>query len=424
MSQIWVIKDISFLWIGSLLGAGFAFVTQVIMARTLTPADFGTISAALVLINLASPMAGFGVHSFWLKAFGKEAEFATRWLPDSFRFISLSLSVVLCALLLWIILGPNDEQTQSLLVLLGLGVPAYLVVELIGTKLQLQERFAYLAFIQLVPHFSRLLWVAIAALLFVNVNAASFAAGYAMVGLITIIYGYVELSDLRNGKLIIPMRNQVTDLEQQEKPSMFRVAAESFPFGLATVFHLIYFQSAIVIISQITGPESAGLYNVAFVVMSAVYIFPSVIYQKFLLARLHYWSNYDRSRFKKIHVQGNIIMAVLGLLAMFSVWVVSPWFIDNVFGEEYSGAKQILLLLAVCAPLRFLATSVGASLVTQEHMRRKVKCMAVVAAANIVLNIMLIPKYAAMGAVYSTIFCEFLLLVVYFRLTKKYVFSS
>src|SRR3546814_4412984 len=45
--------------------------------------------------------------------------------------------------------------------------------------------------------------------------------------------------------------------------------------------------------------EAAGVYNVAFVIMSAVYLIPSVIYQKFLLPKIHIWANHDQETFVK-----------------------------------------------------------------------------------------------------------------------------
>src|SRR5687767_12146338 len=84
MNKTTAFKAISLLWVGSLAGAGFAFLTQVFLARKLGSNDFGAFSSALTTITLLAPLAGFGISQYWLKAFGQEGWAAKRWLKPSF----------------------------------------------------------------------------------------------------------------------------------------------------------------------------------------------------------------------------------------------------------------------------------------------------------------------------------------------------
>ncbi len=84
------IKNISFLWVGSVGGAGLSFLAQVLFARQLTPGDYGALASALVAVTLLASLAGFGVGQFWLKIFGAEGWLARRWLRPSLGFASLS----------------------------------------------------------------------------------------------------------------------------------------------------------------------------------------------------------------------------------------------------------------------------------------------------------------------------------------------
>ena len=106
---------ISFLWLGSLAGAGLVLITNVVLARELTPSGYGVFSAALATITLLPPLAEFGLRGFWLKAFGAEGWGAVRWLTRAFRFVILSTTVTLLLLAAWAAFGPHDASFRWLL---------------------------------------------------------------------------------------------------------------------------------------------------------------------------------------------------------------------------------------------------------------------------------------------------------------------
>ena len=91
------------------------FITNVVLARELTPSGYGVFAVALATITLLVPLAGFSVQGFWLKVFGAEGWGALRWLTQSFCFIILSTMLTLLLLALWAAFGPQDESFRWLL---------------------------------------------------------------------------------------------------------------------------------------------------------------------------------------------------------------------------------------------------------------------------------------------------------------------
>ncbi len=428
MSKKQAIKAISLLWLGSILGAGCAFLTQVILARKLGPTDFGIFSSALATITLLTPLAGFGISQYWLKAFGQEGWQAMRWLTGSFKFTSLSTLVVIISLVCWAMLGPHDALTKTVLLVLTLNVLGQLATELVSGKLQLEERYLSLAFWQIVPHLMRLLLVVVlvyAATSIVSIQHVAYA--YAAVALVLFISGAWLLLGMYQGSFSLKGHNAVEIHAESCKsivPGMFQVAAQSWPFGLAGLFYLIYFQSDIILVKYIVGAEAAGLYNVAFTVMVAVYLLPGVIYQKFLLPKIHRWANHDRVKFYQVYRQGNLVMLVLGLAAMVALWILVPWGIPFLFGIEYQNSIFLLMILATAAPVRFLASSAGAVLGTKQHIINKIYIMGFAAALNIVLNLLLIPMLGMNGAAISTVATETLLLIALQLYARYRIFND
>lgn len=421
MSKKQAIQAISLLWLGSILGAGCAFLTQVILARMLGPADFGIFSSALASVTLLAPLAGFGISQFWLKAFGQEGWRAMSWLSGSFKFIGISAFSVLVALLAWALLGPHDAVTTLILAVLSLHILGQLAVELVSSKLQLEERYIGLALWQFLPHFLRLLSVALLAYALVELMMLrTVAYAYSVVSIGVFLVGTLLMWRMAQGKLALKGHDDsvLSAMSEIRQHSVKQVMLQSWPFGLAGMFYLICFQSDIILLKYISGDEAAGIYNVAFVIMAAVYMLPSVIYQKFLLPKVHRWANHDRKRFYRVYRKGNWVMLLLGMLSMLMIWMLAPWGVRLLFSNRYTDAVLPLGILALAAPIRFVATSVGATLVTQDYMQRKVYFMGFTALINISLNVVLIPIYGLIGAAIATVVSELILLFCYFRGAK------
>lgn len=417
---------VSLLWIGSISGAAFTFFTQVLLARGLGPSEFGVFSAALAMVTLLAPIAGFGIAGFWLKAFGKEGWQAVRWLKPSLHFVIISTVITFSILIGWSEFGPHDELTKSILFILSAHVLGCVVLELVSSKLQLEERYTSLAIWQLAPHLMRLIFVILlTAVVMDSFSIENISYVYAMVSLCLSVAGVYTLVGMKKGNLKLKGHESYGNRKALVgKINLYTVAMQAWPFGLATVFHLIYFQSDIVILKYLVGSEAAGSYSVAFFVMAGVYLLPGVIFQKFMLAKLHRWANSDRDKFYKSYLVGNRLMLFLGVMAMLLIWLFSPMVIPWLFGVAYKETVTLLMILALCAPLRFIATSVGSVLVTQEHMSRKVKYMGGVAVINVMMNFVLIPHFNAMGAAYATVLSEMILLSLYFYSANKHVFTE
>ena len=419
-----VVIAISLLWMGSIAGAALAFLTQVILARQLGPAEFGNISAALAAVTLCAPLAGFGVAQYWLKVFGEEGLEAKRWLPASFYLVGLSTLIVMSVLVCWAIYGPHDEQTRIISLVLSIYVIGQVSLELVGGKLQLEERYLALALWQVLPHLTRFVVVLLLAFSFDQLmNSENVVLAYAAIAGFLAVIGGVQMVSMLTGHFDLKGHGHTKSLTMLETPVVLKVVSHAWPFGLAALFHLVYFQSDIILLKYITGSEAAGIYNVAFTVMAVVLLLPSIIYQKVLLPKMHRWANYDHHRIIHVYRKGNILMLVLGIMAMLAIWGMAPSLMPILFGREYAGATSLLNILAVCAPLLFVASSIGVTLVTQEKMKKKVKYMGVVAMLNIILNVALIPAFGAIGAATATVLSNIVLVVIYRTAAQKYVLT-
>lgn len=422
MLKLKVVKLLSFLWVGSLAGAGMAFITQVMIARILDVGQFGSFSSALATVTLVAPLAGIGVPALWLKVFGAEGWGGLRWVKPSFNFVLMSCAGVMTALCVW---GwVHEEESSPIFYILSVVVLGQICIELVSSKLQLEERFGTLALWQLVPHLIRFLFL-VSAWHYVDkgLTPGGISVIYSTVAFLMMVLSYRPLVDMAKGSLRLKGHKD-RGVGIADVPTWRTVASQSWPFGIGAFAHLIYFQSDIILLKYLVGDEAAGSYNVAFTVMTAVYLLPSVLYQKFLLPKIHRWSAHDTSKFYLVYRKGNIVMLVFGLIAAGSIWLGSDLFIIMVFGSEYADSAKLLSILAFSSPLISVALSAGSTLVTSENIRLKVKYMLAVALFNLVLNLAVIPHWGAIGAAYTTLLSNMLLMLLYIYGAEFKVFGA
>lgn len=414
------LKIISFLWVGAILASGISFVVQVALARGLGAESFGLFSATVGTINLIMPLAGFGISAFWLKVFGEEGWGGMRWLRPSFNFISLSTGLVIFALVVWAYLGPHDAVTSELLKVMSLLVLGNVSLELLKSKLQLEEKYITLAGWQLAYPLMKL--ILLMSLVYVDrANIMNVGWGFSILSVATFILVASSLYQMLKGKFSLKGHGSSAAFNPKIMPpiSITEVSKQSWVFGFAGMFYVIWSTSNVVLLKYFLGNESAGIYSVSLLVINAICILPGVVYSKYLMPKIHRWANQDIPKLRETYITGNKIMLILGAFMMLGVFLFGELMIINLFGKEYSKSASILLLLSITLPIKFVGHSVGAMLVAKENMHKKVKLMGFVALLNVAINIVAIPLWGVYGVAISSIVSECVLLFLYYILVKK-----
>lgn len=398
--------NVALLWFGSIIAAGIAFATQVYLARTLAPEDFGLFSASLATATLISPLAGFGAAQALLKINGIEGGggLSVTWLRTALLYTIATTIITTVALLTWAELGPHSKETREVLLVFSLFMAGQACLELTSAKLQSLGLFKHLAGWQVLPHAIRLALV-ITLFTFTKESPLIAAGCYAASSIAVTI---ITLRFLRRG----------TAKNATAAPRS--IAKIAWPFGLATTFHIVYSQSDIVILKYLESDTVAGQYNIAFTTLLAIYLFPAAIYQKYLLPKIHNVSK-DTQSLAHLHAEGAKMMLITGTAAAVILWTASDFFIQIFFGDNFSNSAAYLKILALGIPPMFVAFSAGAIISTGSLIQRKAALMFIVALTNILLNISFIPMYGAASAAWTTVACSYLLMTLYYHAAAKHL---
>lgn len=417
------LKSVSWLWSGALLGAFAAFLVQVILARNLGSESFGIFAATLASVTIATPLAAFGVPAFLVRSFSTEGASALRWVKPALTFSAFSTFFALILVIAFAHFTTRPKTDVVLTYILTLIIPAQASVELAISAHQIGGRYRSIANLQATQHVLRALLLA--GFLYVLVGHTTAAAELLNLGILytipSILFLCIAIRSIQafsrrmqqNGHAAKYVTVSAHLPYATTLPTISNVCRLSAPFGLGNILYLVYFQSGVVILGMLAMHEGAANFSIAIAILSAIYLLPSVLFQRFAQQHYHAQAVYDPVKFKSTLVR-HLKIAILGSIATALMLVIlGPHIIPLVFGEKYAKVIEIVTILAFGIPPRIASLTLGSALQTRTYAFLKLKCMFAATTTAVALSVALIPEYGIYGAASTLTATEFFLFAAY-----------
>jgi O-antigen/teichoic acid export membrane protein len=421
-----VFKALPFLIIfGATTLAALANVAvQFVLARTLGPNQFGAFCSSLAIVTLIAPLAAFGVGSWWLRVFGEEGYAAQRWVKPSIKFSALTSLAVITLLISWAFLGPHDSLIGPLTALLTGVVFSQVIIDLVSAKFQLEANHVGLAAWTMISHPLRLVGLLLLVFHVPLLSLFHVAFLYLTISILITLIGCFYLAGFYNGNLRLAEHQKSTHFVKiegyLEEPTLKAILVRTSPFGLESFFFLVYYQTDLILLSYLSNKEAVGFYGVSVGFIAAACLLPSVLYQKFLLPKIHRWSYKEDDQFKAFIRRGGILLCLAGLLVTLVILYGASYLVPLFLGEEYRPSIPLLILMSLAIPFRYVAVHLGSILCTRELIWVNLKITGFTALLNVFLNLLLIPQYGGSGAAVATIVSYVFLAVLFATAVRKH----
>ncbi|MBR0801692.1 polysaccharide biosynthesis C-terminal domain-containing protein [Bradyrhizobium jicamae] len=402
------IGALTLLYSGTFLAALFNFIAQLTLARSMDLPALGTIAALLSIINLLALIGMGGMNWFLLQVIGREKETAVRWYFPAAKLVAVLTGLGIAGLVVYG-LGVAKFPPSDRFVLLAASIPillGQLAVELSSVRYQIERRARQVAFWQVVTQFGRAaVALSLTALAMSSLRAA--LIGFGLMGAVAVIWSLLAVPGKSWDRLVTSYRHP--------HPTIIETARAAGPFLLFGAIYLIFFQGPIVILEYIRGGAETAQYNIAFLIVSAAMMFPSVFYSKFIAERVFHWGHHDRAKFAAAFYLSAALMAAVGTAAMAVLIATANWLIPWMFGARYTPSVIPLLAMSITIPIRFLQSAYSSLLVTEAQTVPRVIYLGIAALASSVASCILIPALGALGAAYATVLAELVLLLLSWR---------
>ena len=194
------------------------------------------------------------------------------------------------------------------------------------------------------------------------------------------------------------------------------------PIGLSSVFNLIYDKIDIVILSAYLDYNKVAQYSVAY----TIYRLSGIIFSIILYPAFNQFSRLAENFAENLRLLLKYLVTIISvslIIILIYIFIISP-LIPVVFGIDYLEASKIIIPLSFAVILWAMNAITGVYLNGLGRFKNVMVATLSGMIFNITINIILIPIIGVMGAVYTTIITETVILTIEGIYIFKYYFNQ
>jgi len=197
--------------------------------------------------------------------------------------------------------------------------------------------------------------------------------------------------------------------------NLFKIA---LPFALIALFSRVYGYIDSIFLSKMAGDSAVAYYNVAMKIPFALQFIPAALSAAVFPAFSFCFAN-NHEQLKLTFEKVCKFTALIALPISFGVSFVAPNIIRTFYGLKYEAAILPLQILTLGLYFIFINFILGALLNATDKQIVNAKLVFVVMIINIVLNLLLIPRFSFVGSSMVFLFSHFILTAVSLVVAKN-----
>jgi O-antigen/teichoic acid export membrane protein len=362
----------------------------LVVARYLGPTNLGSLSYAIALVTLLGFLPELGLDTVLRRELLKSPARTPELMATGF-LLRLGSGVLTYAGLAAVVaagFGGSAEERRLLFILgLILFQPAAYLPEL-WLQAQLQAKRSTL--VQL----GALVCSSVVRLWLVSSGASLAAFAWVIVGeLVLCTVGY----QLATRGLGLRFQTAAAKLA-----TMRWLLAEAWPLMFANLAVIVYLRIDEVMLRHLTNAQTVGIYAAAVKLSELCYFVPTALATSVLPALLRARQQ-DPAAYAKRQQQYYDLSAAVAYALSVLVALVAPWVVRLAYGAEFADAAPILTVHIWASVFVFLGVARGQWLVNEGLQKFYLAATLAGAVANVLINLVLIPRWGGLGAAYATV---------------------
>ena len=358
------------------------------LARYLGPKDFGVLNYAIAFVALFGSLAACGLDQTLVRELVRYPNMRDETLGAGFclRFAASAVSTVLCFGAAVLVNRDSRVAIVTLIVSLTLFFQGFDVFDLYFQS-QVQSKFTVIA-----RNSSLLIMAAIRLLLiWRHASLAAFASCNLVESILMAVALWIAFK-VTDGR-VSQWRYSLARAE--------KLLADSWPMIVSGMAIMIYMRIDVVMLEKMRGAAAVGTYAAATRLSELWYFIPVAIVSS--VSPLIIRSRVNPDLYLSMLQQLFSAMVLISLPIAFVMTAISPFVVVKLFGPSYAAAGPILAVHVWAAVFVFLGTAQLPWDTTENLLKLLLLRTTAGAATNVLLNLVLIPRYAGLGAAIATV---------------------
>jgi O-antigen/teichoic acid export membrane protein len=385
-----VLANISWMFADRVVRIGLGLIVSVWLARYLGSENFGLFSYAIALVAIGGAIATLGLDSVVVKELLMKPEDRDLILGTAvtLQFIGGMLTYLVIIGLIQYLKTDNHILILIIAILGPLNLFKASEVVKYWYESQLLSKVTIRA-----ENAVFILFASIkGGLIFFEFDLVSIAIAVLLESVVVavvliVIYRY-------QGGVLSPSRFS--------KTRALKLLNDSWPLMVSSIAVMVYLRIDVVMLESYLGASTVGNYSVATRISEVWYFIPGVItasvFPSIVAAKKDSHALYSLHFVKLLSLLFWVSLGIAAITSLSSEWIVS-----TVFGQRYLPAASILSIIAWSTVFVFVGVASGRWFLVENLQRLLLYRTVIGAIINVALNVILIPRYGAIGAALATL---------------------
>jgi len=372
-------------------------IVIIYAARVLGAAGWGEFSYAVTLVAFLTIFIDFGINSVLVRETAKSPsdEERVRVLSTSFFMKSVLLSL---GVLVVLFLVPHFVTLPGAKVLLPI-VTLILVFDTLRefgfSLIRGLEKMEWETGIFLLTN----AFIVVFGLLFLHYRPTvkSFTWGYVAGTLIGASAMFYTLRDY--------FKNLITNFTRKLiKP----ILKSAWPFAIAGALGMLLTNTDILIIGWLRTAEDVGYYSAALRIIQFLYLLPVILQVSTLPLFSRLAQENEGHKFRTVLERTISLIFLVSIPLALGGFILGNQIMSLIFGPQYLPGALSFKILMITMIIDFPATVLSAAIFAYNRQKSLIVTSALGGGFNILLDLILIPRFGITGSAFATLFAQFI----------------
>jgi O-antigen/teichoic acid export membrane protein len=393
-----IIKNTTWLFASQIATKLLSLVFMIYLGRTLIVSDFGKFNLANALVAIYGIFVDFGFNMYMVREMAKDRSRIGEILISILPFKLLITLFVLLSIWLTTRFMGYDPATNYVIAGIGIYYVLMSYSAFFRTVFMATEMMQYEAIFSIID--KALVFVGGVLLITGNRGIVSLSVLYPAVEAFILCAGlYVLLKRFPDIKYVFSRNTMISSIK------------ESLPFFFSGIFMMVYLYIDSVMLSKMQNETAVGVYNASYGLVYNLRILVSPFITS-IFPSMAFHADTDRAHL--LHMFRNVrkVILISGIAIAIIAFALSKQIIMLLYGVKMLASVPVFSILIWANPFIYMNGFYSYTLVSLGEQKSLFKFLVIATIANVIMNLIAIPRYSYYGASTTTVLSEMIFFIL------------